>query len=221
MAMKRILLLLTAMVMISGNLFARVDRYKTDKDADKTKNHITYQLPFHFGKDRTNLVGTYTLATNIGGKQSGTLHFEFVETENELSKEIRKNALRIAKDIHDSETPTISMSLVLANGETFTFDGSYFSDWTKNEWGQLLHVTYNKETSEYRTFIMFPLEFLKSNKRDLSSKSAARYKYMLKVLGSSNINKIVITDIHKYANIKIEIPIDRPTAETIADMVKK
>lgn len=219
--MKRILLSIVAVIMMTGSLFARVDRYKTDVDRDKTINHITYELPLYFAKDRTNLVGVYTLATNIGGKSSGTLSFDFKETENKFSRELRDAMLRISKDIHQTHNPRIYISLTLASGETLTFDGSYFHDWTKEEWNQLIHVTYNKETKEYRTYMMFPLEYLKSSVKNMSRNSADRYKYVLKALAKSNIVMLQVVDESNNANVKITIPIDRPTAETISDMQKK
>ena len=219
--MKRTLLSIVAVILMTGSLFARVDRYKTDVDRDKTINHITYELPLYFAKDRTNLVGVYTLATNIGGKSSGTLSFDFKETENKFSRELRDAMLRISKDIHDTPDPHIHIAMTLSSGEVLTFDGSYFHDWTKEEWNQLIHVSYNKETKEYRTYMMFPLEYLKSSNRHMSHNVSERYKYVLKALAKNDIVMLQVFDESNNANVKITIPIDRPTAETIADMQKK
>ena len=219
--MKRLLLTVLALCLMTGNLFARVDRYKTDVGADKTVNHITYVLPLHYAADRTNLEGSYTLATNIGGKKRGTLSFDFKQTANKFSLELRNAVLRIAKDLRETQNPDVSISFTLATGEKFTFDGSYFQDWKKEEWNDLLHVTYNNESDEYRSYIMFPLEYLKSSAKDLSGKASKRYEYVLKALSKNNIVLIQIVDESSNANVKINIPIDRPTAETINDMLNK
>lgn len=217
--MKKILLSIVAAMMFTGSLFAAIDRYKTDIDVDHTINHITYELPFYYAKDRTNLMGVYTLATNVGGKSSGTLSFDFKETENAFSRELRMSILRVAKDIHDSQNPDITISFTLSSGEKLYFDGSYFMDWNKNEWNQLLHVTYDRETKIYRSYIMFPLEYMKSNARSMARKSADRYKYVLKALSKNDIVLIQITDESRNAHVKIDIPIDRPTAQTMNDMI--
>ena len=219
--MKKTLLSVLAVIMMTGSLYARVDRYKSDIGHDKTINHITYELPMYFGKDRTNLVGTYTLATNVGGKDSGTLSFDFRETENPFSQEIRSAMLRISKDIHDTDNPRISISFTLSNGEQLVFDGSYFHDWAVKEWNQLIHVSYNRETQEYRTYIMFPLEYMKSNIKTMPKRSADRYKYVLKALAKNDIVMLQVRDESRNANVKINIPIDRPTAETMDNMLKK
>lgn len=219
--MKRLLLTVFALCLMTGNLFALVDRYKTDVGADKTVNHITYVLPLHYAADRTNLEGSYTLATNIGGKNRGSLSFDFKQTSNKFSLELRNAILRIAKDLRETENPDVSISFTLASGEQFTFDGSYFKDWKKEEWNDILHVTYNEETEEYTSFIMFPLEYLKSNVKDLSGRISSRYDYVLKALSKHNLVLIQIVDQSRNANVKINIPIDRPTAETINHMLNK
>lgn len=219
--MKKLFLILFSFVWLTGNIFARVDRYKTDVGIDKTINHITYELPLHFGKERSNLVGYYTLARNVGGKKSGSLSFDFKQTNNKFSQEIRNAMLRISKDLHYSNNSIIQISFTLSSGETFTFDGSYFRDWKSDEWHELIHVSYNEESKEYRTFIMFPLEYLKSNTTNMSRSASSRYKYVLKAIAKYNIVQIQVTDRSKSANINITIPIDRTTSETIADMQKK
>lgn len=219
--MKRICLLLMAVLMAAGSLYARVDRYKTDVDVDKTINHITYELPFYYDKDRTNLVGFYTLATNISGKKSGTLSFDFRETQNLFSQNIRKAILRLAKDLRESRDIYVSMAFTLASGEVFSFDASFFEDWSMAEWNQLIHVTYDRETNEYRSYIMFPLEFLITNGPKIQKTSAARYAYVLKALSKSNIVQITVQSRSNQAQINLNIPIDRPTAETMNHMINK
>lgn len=219
--MKKALLLFVMSAMMTGSLFARVDRFKTDVDADKTKNHVTYELPLYFTEDHTNLLGTYTLATNVGGKKSGTLSFDFRETENEFSKDIRMKMLYIAKDIHENSNPRVAIKFKLNSGEEFTFDGTYFQDWTKSEWNQLIHVTYNVETKTYRTYIMFPLEYMKSSVRDLTGNTGNRYKYMLKAISNHDIVQIQVIGESEGKRVVIDIPIDRPTAETLDAMCKK
>lgn len=217
--MKSLILTFVASLMMFGSVFAKVDRYKTDVGDDHTINHITYELPFYYAQDRTNLMGTYTLATNIGGHSSGTLSFDFKETENAFSTKLRNSILRVAKDIRDEDSPRIEISFTLSNGETFSFNGSYFEDWKKSEWNQLLHVSYNRETEVYRSYIMFPLEYLKSSVRDLPGKSSKRYNYILKALSKNDISTIHISCESRTANVKIDIPIHRPTAETMNDMI--
>ena len=68
---------------------------------------------------------------------------------------------------------------------------------------------------------MFPLEYLKSNVKDLSGRISSRYDYVLKALSKNNLVLIQIVDQSRNANVKINIPIDRPTAETINHMLKK
>lgn len=219
--MKKTLLLFVMAVMATGSLFARVDRFKTDVDADKTKNHVTYELPLYFSEDRTNLLGIYTLATNVGGKKSGTLSFDFRETDNQFSKEIRIKMLQIAKGIHENSNPRVAIKFKLNSGEEFTFDGSFFHDWNKNEWNQLIHVTYNADSKLYRTFIMFPLEYMKSSVRDLTGNTGNRYKYMLKAISDHDIVQIQVIGENEGKRVVIDIPIDRPTSETINAMCKK
>ena len=219
--MKRLLLSVLALGCMVGNLFARVDRYKTDVGADKTINHITYVLPLHYTADRSNLEGSYTLATNIGNKKKGTLSFDFKQTTNKFSVELRDAILRVSRDLHVSDKSTISISFTLSSGETFVFDGSYFTDWKRGEWHELLHVTHNHETGEYNSFIMFPLEYLRAIHSEMPKKPASRYEYVLKALSKYNITNISIYCRSKSTNVRMDVPIDRPTAETIDHMLKK
>ena len=219
--MKKPFILLFASLFLCSDLSAKVDRYKSDVDVDKTINHITYELPLYYAKDRTNLVGSYTLATNVRNKQSGSLSFEFKENDCELSQNLRKAILRVMQDYTSDSRAHISIGFELASGETFIFDASYFQDWKQSEWRNLVRVTYNKDTEEYRSYIMFPLDYLVSSKKNLSGNSKTRYKYLLKVLAESNIKRIFVKDMSEHENINISIPIHRPTAETMDDMINR
>jgi len=204
-----------------GDLLAGVDRYKSDTDEDKTINHITYELPFYYSKDRTNLIGTYTLATNIGGKSSGNLSFEFKENECQFSQELRQAVSRVCQDFVNGNKSQVSIGFVMANGESFVFNSTMFADWRMSEWNDLIHVSYNSETSEYRSYMMFPLDYMVSSKKNLPNNTKMRYLYLLDVLAKTNITSLFINDLGEEEEIRIQIPIHRPTADTMNDMINR
>ena len=206
---------------VCSDLFAIVDRYKSDLDVDKTINHITYTLPLYYAKDRTNLMGVYTLATNVGGKSSGNLSFEFNENECKFSQDLRHAFTRVCQDFVEGSDAKISIGFVLASGESFTFDASFFNDWRITEWNDLMHVSYNTETGVYRSYIMFPLDYLISSKKQLPSNPKIRYEYLLEALAKSDIKNLFINDSSEKEDISITIPIHRPTADTMNDMINR
>lgn len=219
--MKKFILFIFATLLSLGDLTAKVDRYKSDVDQDKTINHITYQLPFYYAKDRTNLIGSYTLATNIGNKSSGNLSFEFVENECPFSQDLRKAVSKVTKDFVNGSKAEITIGFEMANGEVFMFNSTYFKDWRMSEWNDLINVTYNSETGVYRSTIMFPLDYLTSSVKNLPSNTKMHYVYLLEVLAKTNIKRLFINDSNEEEDININIPIHRPTAETMNDMINR
>lgn len=210
------LLLLLAYV---GNVAAFSEQFKVFDNGPKTKS--CRSVITNITNERDPMYCSYIFTPFQKGKKEGTLLFEFLmNPDNEKSVEIKNKVLEILKVLKTEQNAKISIALEMSDGERIYFDSNCLGDWTTEEWKQLLRVGYDRDNGEYRTYIMFPLEQMHSDKHELTSPSK-RHKNVLARLQAVNISRITVSKNSAKGVIELEIPFQRPTDGTFTDMVKK
>lgn len=211
----------TVMLMsMAMSLSAYSEKFKVAENGGKTRTCITELVNVSNERPGNDCVYLFTPYTE--GRPEGTLVFEFLlNSENEKSLEIKNSAVAILRDIKNVDRSRIELQIHLANNEYLMFNAADIPDWQQQDWRQIVNVVYSREEKHYRTSFMFPLEHLYSSTTDLDGRVKKRHDYVLKQLQNFTITKLVIIDRMENATIELEIPFQRPTAETFNDMVNK
>lgn len=218
--MKKTLLLTFVMLFMATTAGAFSEQYKVFESSRRTKTCRTNVI--NITNEREPLLCTYVFTPQVEGNKEGTLLFEFLlNPNNEKSVEIKDKLVAVLKDLKGPDQSRVIISLHLSNGERIYFDASDFPDWTKDEWRQLIRVSYDKSSNEWRSQIMFPLEHMWSSEQDLPMSTKRRHKYILDRLQNYSIQKLSVTDVYGRVNISLEIPFVRPTDGTFSGMIKK
>lgn len=211
----------TVMLMsMAMSLSAYSEKFKVAENGGKTRTCITELVNVSNERPGNDCVYLFTPYTE--GRPEGTLVFEFLlNSENKKSLEIKNSAVAILRDIKNVDRSRIELQIHLANNEYLMFNAADIPDWQQQDWRQIVNVVYSREEQHYRTSFMFPLEHLYSSTTDLDTRVKKRHEYVLKQLQNFTITKLVIIDRMENATIELEIPFQRPTAETFNDMVNK
>lgn len=211
----------TAMLMIMAlSVSAHSEKFKVAENGGKTRTCITEVVNVSNERPGNNCVYLFTPYTD--GRPEGTLVFEFIMSpDNEKSVEIKNSAVAILRDIKNVDKSRIELQIHLANAEYLMFNAADIPDWKQQDWRQIVHVMYSREEQQYRSSFMFPLEHLYSSTTDLDTRAKKRHEYVLKQLQNFTITKLVIIDRMDNATIELEIPFQRPTADTFCDMITK
>lgn len=211
----------TAMLMtVALSISAHSEKFKVAENGGKTRTCISEVVNVSNERPGNNCVYLFTPWTE--GRPEGTLVFEFIMTpDNDKSVEIKNAAVAILRDIKNVDKSRIELQIHLSNGEYLMFNAADIPDWQQHDWRQIVHVVYSKEEQQYRSSFMFPLEHLYSSTTDLDTRVKKRHDYILKQLQNFTITKLVIIDRMENATIELEIPFQRPTANTFCDMITK
>lgn len=212
----------TVMLMaLAVSVSAHSEKFKVADNGGKTRTCISEVVNVSNEHPGNNCVYLFTPYTE--GRPEGTLVFEFLlDPENKKSLEIKNSAVAILRDIKNVDMSRIEMQIHLANGgEYLMFNASDIPDWKQEDWRQIVRVVYSKEDQQYRTSFMFPIEHMYSSTTDLDTRAKKRHAYILKQLQNFTITKLVIIDRMENATIELEIPFQRPTAETFSNMIIK
>lgn len=216
--MKKLILTLLLIAAYVGVSMAFTEQFQIFDNGLKTKSCRTANL--NITNEREPMFCSYVFTPYRGGKKEGTLLFEFLmNPDNPTSVNIKNEVLAVLKELKSTPDTEISLSLELTGGERLYFDPSTIHDWSSEEWRQLLHVSYDRDNGDYRTYIMFPIEQLWSSTQKLGRSSKSRHKYILKRLQNANINFITITATNANQSIQLTIPFQRPTKDTFNNMV--
>lgn len=218
--MRKLSFLLLILTLSLQSVWAFSEQFKIFESDKKTKSCRTSVV--NITNEREPLFCTYVLSPNVGGAKVGTLLFEFIlNPNNPKSVEIKDRLVAVLRDLKGQDDSRVVISLVLTNNERLYFDASDFSDWQKDEWRQLLRVSYDKETTEWRSQVMFPLEHMWSSERDLPASTRKRYQYVIERLQSYSIKQLCVSDVYGRVHIELEVPFERPTDGTITNMIKR
>lgn len=217
--MKKVIVALLFLLVNIGVVQAFTEQFKMFDNGPKTKSCRTAIL--NITNERDPLYCSYVFTPYQGGKKEGTLLFEFLmNPDNSKSVEIKNKILSVLKELKAESWAKVSIALEMSDGEQLYFDSSCLGDWTSEEWRQLLRVGYDRENGEYRTYIMFPIEQLKSSKEELTS-AKKRLKHAIERLQAARISKILVTKNSARSLIELEIPLERPTDGTFTEMMKR
>lgn len=198
---------------------AFTEQFKMFDNGPKTKTCRTTNI--NITNERDPMYCSYVFTPYQKGKNEGTLLFEFLmNPDNEKSVEIKNKVLTLLKELKDEPNAKVSISLGMKNGESLYFDSDCMGDWKTEEWRQLLRVGYDRDNGEYRTYIMFPLEQVRSSEGE-QSRAKKRHKHVVERLQANNIIKIIVKKTSTRGNVELEIPFERPTDGTFTDMIKK
>lgn len=218
--MKKFFTIIVALWLAVGSSWAFTEQFKVFESGKKTNTCRTNVV--NITNEREPLFCTYVFTPFTEGRKEGTLLFEFLlNPNNEKSMEIKDKVVEVLKDLKEGGDSRVVLTLEMSDGERLYFDASDFRDWNKQEWRQLLRVTYDKATSEWRTQVMFPLEHLWSNQQNLSASTGKRHKFVLNKLQNFSIRKLLVTDIYGRVKIELEVLFERPTDGTFSGMVRK
>ncbi len=218
--MKKLIFAFLLIMAYAGVSMAFTEQFQIFDNGPKTKSCRTANL--NITNEREPVFCSYVFTPYRGGKKEGTLLFEFLmNPDNPTSVNIKNEALAVLKELKNTPSTEISLSLELTGGERLYFDPSTIHDWSTGEWRQLIHVTYDRDNGDYRTYIMFPIEQLWSSTQKLSSSSKSRHKYILKRLQNANIDFISIKATTPNDVIQLTIPFQRPTKDTFNNMVQR
>lgn len=217
--MKKSILAILFFIACVGMSQAFTEQFKMFDNGPKTKTCRTGNL--NVTNERDPMFCSYVFTPFQRGKKEGTLLFEFLmNPDNEKSVEIKNKVLVLLKNLKEEPNAKVSISLELKDGENLYFDSNCMGDWKTEEWRQLLRVGYDRDNGEYRTYIMFPLEQMRSDQRELNS-NKKRHNHVIDQLQAKNIVKIIVKKISTRGNVELEIPFERPTDGTFTDMIKK
>lgn len=198
---------------------AFTEQFKLFDNGPKTKSCRTTVV--NISNERDPLYCSYVFTPYQRGKKEGTLLFEFLmNPDNETSVEIKNKVLAILKSLKEESWAKVSITIEMNDGEQFIFDSTSLGDWSPQEWRQLLRVSYDRENGDYRTYIMFPLEQMRSSQQELAT-AKKRHKHIIERLVAQNISRILVNKNTAQGVIELAIPFQRPTDGTFTDMLRR
>ena len=213
-------LLIIAALTCTQFVMAYTEQYKVFDSGKRAKTCRTNVV--NITNERNPLFCTYVFTPYADKRDEGTLLFEFLlNPDNQKSIEIKNQMVAVLKGLKAPGDMNVCITLTLSDGEELRFDASGIRDWTKDEWHQLLMVSYDKATAEWRTQIMLPLEQLISSQSADIEGPHKRHKYVLQKLQNFTIKMLRVSADKGADHIELSIPFNRPTDGTFSSMIKR